>query len=66
MATAASTPLIAELEGVIKVGSPARQVQILKRVTGLFRSGADRLDEAQTDVFDDVLVRLIERVDGVG
>ena len=63
MATAASTPLIAELEGVIKVGSPARQVQILKRVTGLFRSGADRLDEAQTDVFDDVLVRLIERVD---
>ena len=63
MTTAASTSLIAELDGVIKVGSPARQVQILKRVTDLFRFDADRLDEAQTDVFDDVLVRLIERVD---
>jgi Uncharacterised protein conserved in bacteria (DUF2336) len=63
MATAASTSLIAELDDVIKVGAPARRVQILRRVTDLFRFGADRLDEAQTAVFDDVLVRLIERVD---
>jgi uncharacterized protein (DUF2336 family) len=63
MATAASTPLIAELDDAIKVGSPARREQILRRVTDLFRADADRLDEAQTGVFDDVLVRLIERVD---
>jgi uncharacterized protein (DUF2336 family) len=63
MATAASTPLIAELDGVIKVGSPARRVKILRQVTELFRADVDRLDEAQTDVFDEVLVRLIERID---
>lgn len=64
MAGAASATLIAELEDVIKVGSPARQERILRQVTDLFRSGLDRLDETHSDVFDDVLVRLIERVDG--
>jgi uncharacterized protein (DUF2336 family) len=63
MATAASTPLIAELDGVIKVGSPARRVQILRQVTELFRADVDHLDEARTNVFDEVLVRLIERID---
>ncbi len=63
MATAASTPLIAELDDVIKFGVPARRAQILGKVTDLFRADVDRLDEAQTSVFDDVFVRLIERVD---
>jgi len=59
----ASTALFAELDDVIKVGSPSRQTRILKQVTDLFRAGVDRLDETQTDVFDDVLIRLMERVD---
>lgn len=63
MTTAASTSLIAELDDAIKAGSAARRVQILKRVTDLFRADVLRLDEAQTAVFDDVLVRLIERID---
>ena len=63
MATAASTPLIAELDDVIKIGAPARQAQILRKVTDLFRADADRLEEAQTSVFDEVFVRLIEHVD---
>jgi uncharacterized protein (DUF2336 family) len=63
MTTAASTSLIAELDDAIKAGSPARRVQILKRVTDLFRADVLRLDEAQTDVFDDVLVRLIKGID---
>jgi uncharacterized protein (DUF2336 family) len=63
MVAGTSTPLIAELDHVIRAGAPARRVQILKQVTELFRSGADRLDEAQTSLFDDVLVRLIDRVD---
>jgi uncharacterized protein (DUF2336 family) len=63
MATAASTPLIAELDDVIKIGAPARGAEILKKVTDLFRADVARLDEAQTSVFDDVFVRLIERVD---
>ncbi len=63
MATAASTPLIAELEDVIRIGAPARQAQILKKVTDLFQADAGRLEEVQASVFDDVFVRLIERVD---
>ncbi len=63
MATAASTPLIAQLDDVIRIGSPARRTHILGQVTDLFRAGVERLDEAQTSVFDDVFVRLIERVD---
>src|SRR5271169_36881 len=62
MATA-SAALFTELDDVIKVGSPSRQTRILKQVTDLFRAGVDRLDETQTDVFDDVFIRLIERVD---
>jgi uncharacterized protein (DUF2336 family) len=63
MAETASATLIAELDGVIKVGSPSRQTRILKQVADLFQADVDRLDETQTDVFDDVLIRLMERVD---
>ena len=63
MATAASTPLIAELDDIIKNGAPTRRAQILRKVTGLFQADSDRLDETQTSVFDDVFVRLIEHVD---
>ena len=55
--------MIAELDDIIKIGAPTRRVQILRKVTGLFQADTDRLDEAQTSVFDDVFVRLIEHVD---
>jgi hypothetical protein len=63
MATAASTRLIAELDDVIELGTAARRGQILRKVTDLFRADVDRLEETQTKVFDEVFVRLIERVD---
>jgi uncharacterized protein (DUF2336 family) len=63
MAAATSAALIAELDGAVTGGSPERRVQILRQVTDLFLSDADRLNEAQITVFDDVLVRLIERVE---
>jgi uncharacterized protein (DUF2336 family) len=63
MSTAPSAVLIAELEGAVKGGSSARRIQMLRRVTDLFLSDADRLNEAQIGVFDDVLVRLIERME---
>lgn len=63
MVTASSTLLIAELEGAVKGGTPERRVQMLRQVTDLFLSDADRLSETQIGVFDDVLVRLIERVE---
>jgi uncharacterized protein (DUF2336 family) len=55
--------LIAELEEAIASGSSEKRVATLKRVTGLFLGEADRLNDQQISVFDDVLVRLIERIE---
>jgi uncharacterized protein (DUF2336 family) len=59
----ASAELIADLEGAVQGGSSARRVQMLRQVTDLFLSGGDRLNQQQIEVFDDVLVRLIERIE---
>jgi uncharacterized protein (DUF2336 family) len=63
MTVAASAALIAELDKAVSGRSSQRRVEILRKVTRLFLSDADRLNEAQVGVFDDVLVRLIERVE---
>jgi uncharacterized protein (DUF2336 family) len=63
MSGKASAALIAELDDVIKAGSPSRQTRILKQVADLFQADVDRLDEIRTNVFDDVLIRLMESVD---
>ena len=63
MISVASAELIAELEGAVEGGSPARHAQMLRQVTHLLLSSANRLDERQIGVFDDVLIRLIERVE---
>jgi hypothetical protein len=55
--------LVAELDGAVADGSPARAVQIARQVTSLLLSNMDRLGEPQIGVFDGVLVRLIERID---
>jgi uncharacterized protein (DUF2336 family) len=55
--------LIAELEGAVNSRSPDRRVQMLRQVTDLFLSDADRLNENQISVFDDVLVRLTSRME---
>ena len=60
MTTIAATELIVELEGAIKDGSSKRRLQMLQQVTHLFLFSASRLGERQIDVFDDVLLRLIE------
>jgi uncharacterized protein (DUF2336 family) len=63
MPAIASADLIAEVEGAARCGSPARRVQMLRQVTGLFLSDADRLSEHQIGVFDEVMVRLLEQVE---
>jgi uncharacterized protein (DUF2336 family) len=63
MISAASAEFIAELEGAVEGGSPARRAQILRQVTQLLLSSANRLDERRIGVFDDVLIRLIEHVE---
>ena len=62
MTVAASVALISELDKAVNGRSPHRRAEILRKVTALFLSDADRFSEDQLGVFDDVLVRLIERV----
>lgn len=62
MTVIGSAELIADLEAAVSGGSPERCVLILRRVTHLLISSADRLNELQIGVFDDVLVRLMQRI----
>jgi uncharacterized protein (DUF2336 family) len=55
--------LLTELENAIKSGSPEKRVETLRRITDLFLSDADHLNEAQVSVFDDVLTHLIRRIE---
>jgi uncharacterized protein (DUF2336 family) len=55
--------LITELEDALNSGSPEKRVETLRRVTGLFLNEADRLNEQQISVFDDVLVHLVQRIE---
>jgi uncharacterized protein (DUF2336 family) len=63
MAGIASAELITDLEAAASGGSPERRVLMLRRVTNLFLSSADRLNEHQIHVFDDVIVRLMQRIE---
>lgn len=55
--------IIAEVEGAVRGGSPARRIQILRQVAGLFISNAARLDERQIGIFDDVLLCVLDQVE---
>jgi uncharacterized protein (DUF2336 family) len=56
--------LIPELEQAIRHGSASRRAEMAERVTDLFVDDADRFDADQVAVFDDVLQRLIEQIEG--
>jgi uncharacterized protein (DUF2336 family) len=58
-----SASLVSELEEAVKGGSSEKRVETLRRVTDLFLGEADRLNEQQIGVFDDVLVHLIKRIE---
>jgi uncharacterized protein (DUF2336 family) len=55
--------IVDELEAAVQGGSQERRVHTLRRVTDLFLNEADRLNEAQVAVFDDVLCHLIKRIE---
>jgi uncharacterized protein (DUF2336 family) len=63
MTTFASAELLAEVDAAAKDGAPERRAHILRQIVALFLTGAGRLNRHQVCLFDDVLVRLIERVD---
>lgn len=58
-----STPLIAELRESLDDREPGRRSDILHRVTDLFVDGAESFTEEQVQLFDDVLMHLIERIE---
>jgi uncharacterized protein (DUF2336 family) len=55
--------LIAEIENAISSGSSERRVETLRRVTDLFMLSADSYSEEQVDVFDDVILRLADKIE---
>ena len=55
--------LISELEDSIHAGSDNRRLQTLRRVTDLFLAEPDRLTDEQVNIFGDVLLRLVERIE---
>jgi len=55
--------LISELEETIRSGSRDKRVDSLRKITSLFLAEADRLNDKQVNVFDDVLCHLIEKIE---
>jgi uncharacterized protein (DUF2336 family) len=61
--TDSGSSLIIELEQAIQSGAKDKRVDTLRRITDLFVVDADRFNEQQIDVFDDVLCHLIRRIE---
>lgn len=58
-----AAPLIDELDSAVGSNDPARCSEILHRITELFVDNSTTLTEEQIQVFDDVLMHLIERIE---
>jgi uncharacterized protein (DUF2336 family) len=58
-----SSTVFDDLDAALQSGSSEKRVAMLRKVTNLFLSEANRLNEEQIGVFDDVLVQLIERIE---
>ena len=63
MQNADSSSLFDDLDAALRSGASEKRVALLRQVTDLFLSPADRLNEKQIRVFDGVLVQLIERIE---
>jgi uncharacterized protein (DUF2336 family) len=59
----ARTSLIVDLEDAVQRGSPERRAETLRRITDLFLGFADRFTHDQIALFDDVMGRLIDRIE---
>src|SRR5215510_11089674 len=58
-----SHSLLAELDEAIQSGSGDKRIVTLRRVTDLLLSHADQYGPEQIDLFDDVLLRLMEHIE---
>ena len=61
MTELAAAALVTDLEQALRSGTSERRVEMLRKMTDLFLSDADRLNEQQVKVFDDVLCLLPRR-----
>jgi uncharacterized protein (DUF2336 family) len=61
--TDAQETLIAELETAVRIGTSDARVKKLREVSALFLSEAATLTDEQIGVFDDVLCRLMSRIE---
>jgi uncharacterized protein (DUF2336 family) len=61
--TSGEQSLFDELDDVLRNGSSDKRVDMLRRVTELFLNDADRLNDQQIGVFDQVLVHLINKIE---
>lgn len=55
--------LIVDLEDAVRRGSPERRAETLRRITDLFLGAAERFSTDQIALFDDVMGRLIDRIE---
>lgn len=55
------TDLISQLEGALARGDLSKRAEMLGRVTDLFMLSSGKFSSAQIDLFDEVMIRLIER-----
>jgi uncharacterized protein (DUF2336 family) len=55
--------LLDELEATLASGSSARRIEILTSVTDLFINGAPKFSEDQIGLFDDVMARLMVKIE---
>ena len=63
MPNADSASLFEDLDAALQSGSSEKRAAMLRQITDLHLSGADRLNETQIAVFDRVLVQLIEKTE---
>jgi uncharacterized protein (DUF2336 family) len=59
----ARNSLIVDLEDAVQRGSSQRRAETLRRITDLFLGSADRFTTDQVALFDDVMGRLIDRIE---
>jgi uncharacterized protein (DUF2336 family) len=58
-----SSSLFFDLDAALQRGSSEKPAALLRQLTDLLPSEAERLDEEQIGVFDDLLLRLIEKIE---
>jgi hypothetical protein len=59
----AASSLFDDLDAVLRDGSPDKSVGMLRRFTGLFHGDADRSNDAQIGVFDEIVVHPINNIE---